>query len=610
MKSLFLFTVAGLIASGQARHVEQQPNGTFSPTRGVDLSKFKMPQLSIYTNATTTRGSETIRHIEKRGDQRDYVATARSLVETTVPSVKFRLVEDHYMDSNGIGHVNFKQTIHGLDVDNADFNINIDRDGNILCYSNSFYTGEVPKDYQLSKNAITHPVDALEGASKILGLGILVHSPEAQATQGSEHVIFKGTSGSLSEPEADLAENWLLIYIDANNPQQIYGVVDYVSDLASFEVYPWGIKDPANGRREVLTDPWDNTVSPFTWIADGYQWLPDRHDRNFHYPFSANMEDFRRNRDAAIAQAFYTANKYHDLLYVLGFNEKAGNFQRNNSDKGGRGNDPIEIIVQNTDLRSNSYFATRPDGQKSLMVLGMYSYAYPPRDGAFSAAIIIHEYTHGLSHRLTGGSSNAGCLSTFQAAGMGEGWSDFMALAVLAKGSHDYSTTEAFCAWVGNNPISGLRDYPYSTDFRINPLTYASIITSQHPHQVGNMWGNVLYEMMLRLIGRYGITNKHVPDLDSNGVPTDGRYLAMKLVMTAMALQGCNPLMLSARDAIIDADKALTGGRNKCDLWISFARRGLGVGAQFHRVRDPRTNRIMDNATENFNIPLDACGPL
>jgi extracellular elastinolytic metalloproteinase len=38
---------------------------------------------------------------------------------------------------------------------------------------------------------------------------------------------------------------------------------------------------------------------------------------------------------------------------------------------------------------------------------------------------------------------------------------------------------------------------------------------------------------------------------------------------------------VQARDAIIDADTALTGGVNKCDIWKGFAKRGLGTGAKY-----------------------------
>lgn len=43
--------------------------------------------------------------------------------------------------------------------------------------------------------------------------------------------------------------------------------------------------------------------------------------------------------------------------------------------------------------------------------------------------------------------------------------------------------------------------------------------------------------------------------------------------------QPCSPTFVQARDAIIDADEALTGGENACELWKAFAKRGLGSGA-------------------------------
>ena len=53
-------------------------------------------------------------------------------------------------------------------------------------------------------------------------------------------------------------------------------------------------------------------------------------------------------------------------------------------------------------------------------------------DGDFDNGIIIHEYTHGISTRLTGGPST-NCLSGFEQAG--EGWSDWFALVMLTTSS-------------------------------------------------------------------------------------------------------------------------------------------------------------------------------
>jgi extracellular elastinolytic metalloproteinase len=63
----------------------------------------------------------------------------------------------------------------------------------------------------------------------------------------------------------------------------------------------------------------------------------------------------------------------------------------------------------------------------------MWTTATPNRDCAFDAGVIIHEYTHGVSNRLTGGPANTNCLSVLEAGGMGEGWGDFMAIAIHTK---------------------------------------------------------------------------------------------------------------------------------------------------------------------------------
>ena len=53
------------------------------------------------------------------------------------------------------------------------------------------------------------------------------------------------------------------------------------------------------------------------------------------------------------------------------------------------------------------------------------------RDTALDNGIIAHEYTHGISVRLTGGPSNSSCLNNAEQPG--EGWSDFVATVVTAK---------------------------------------------------------------------------------------------------------------------------------------------------------------------------------
>jgi extracellular elastinolytic metalloproteinase len=250
----------------------------------------------------------------------------------------------------------------------------------------------------------------------------------------------KGTSGAVSDPEArlvylakedgtlsltwrvetDVVDNWLLTYVDATTGQEIHGVVDYVSDFATVEVFPFGLNDPTEGDRQVLTDPWRVDASPFTWFGDGTtnytttrgnnaiaqvnpnggndylnNYRPTSATRAFEYPFSLTQTTPADYRDASVTQLFYTVNKYHDLLYILGFNEVAGNFQTNNNGKGGKGNDLVILNAQDGSGTNNANFATPVDGSSGRMRMYIWTTATPRRDGSLEEGIVIHEFTHG-----------------------------------------------------------------------------------------------------------------------------------------------------------------------------------------------------------------------
>lgn len=95
------------------------------------------------------------------------------------------------------------------------------------------------------------------------------------------------------------------------------------------------------------------------------------------------------------------------------------------------------------------------------------------RDGALENDIVTHEYTHGISNRMTGGGTGQ-CLQTTEAGGMGEGWSDAMADILEAKSSPLKDFTLG--SYVMNNS-AGIRSHPYSTNMDVNPFTYASLAT-------------------------------------------------------------------------------------------------------------------------------------
>ena len=207
----------------------------------------------------------------------------------------------------------------------------------------------------------------------------------------------------------------------------------------------------------------------------------------------------------------------------------------------------------------------------------------PMRVGDLDNATILHEYGHGLSNRMTGG-PGVNCLSGQEQ--MGEGWSDFVALIPLIDTElDDPDGVRGIFPYVVFQPPRtgpGLRPRPYSRTWSIQPFTYDSIKTGgwlnggslSAPHGIGHGWTAVLWDMTWDLIVKLGF-NPNLYDDWSTG----GNNLAFQLVLDGLKIQGCSPTLVTGRDAIVAADAALTGGDNKCTIWASFARRGLGFSA-------------------------------
>jgi extracellular elastinolytic metalloproteinase len=282
----------------------------------------------------------------------------------------------------------------------------------------------------------------------------------------------------------------------------------------------------------------NNAIAQANWDDSSNYMLnyrPQSPDERFDFSLPLDSSDFKSYADASTTQLFYTVNMYHDLLYELGFTEEAGNFQANDGKNGGVAGDFIIANAQDGAGTNNANFATPPDGQKPRMRMYMWDKTTPGRDGVFEADIVIHENSHGLSNRLTGGPANSGCLGSTVAGGMGEGWSDFLATAVRIKTSDTRDTDYAIGTWV-TNKVAGIRKYPYSTSMKTNAHVFGDINSLNEVHKIGEVWATMLYELLWNLIDIYGVTSAIRPTFNSDHVPTDGRYLAMQIVINAMAL--------------------------------------------------------------------------
>jgi len=269
----------------------------------------------------------------------------------------------------------------------------------------------------------------------------------------------------------------------------------------------------------------------------------------FDFPYSAT-QDASNFKAAAVANAFFLVNDYHDRTYLLGFTETARNFQTNNFGKGGAQNDPVNVDAQDGSGTNNANFATPPDGSRPRMQMFLFNLKNGSggvrQDGDFDPSVIYHENSHGLSNRLVGGGST-NCLGGLQSGGMGEGWGDFMGSSFL--------NNPVVGAYVTGNATRGIRSAPMNN----SPFAYNDIKngTLNEVHKVGELWAAVLWDIRKTVGG---------PKIE-------------QLVVSGMKLTPCNPSMLNARDAIIQADANINAGANKCTIWRAFAGRLMGTGA-------------------------------
>ncbi len=412
-------------------------------------------------------------------------------------------------------------------------------------------------------------------------------------------------------------DNWMVscaIHHDHSNDVKtldfnanLYDIPNYDEIIANkpaactecYEVIALPLESPYFGARTIVVQPADPIASPFGWHdtngAPGAEYTTTRgnnvnayEDGNnpgyqpnagsnlefTGYPFSQIYTNANQYEDAAITNLFYMNNVFHDIMYQYGFDEISGNFQENNYGNGGLGSDSVNAEAQDGSGTCNANFGTPPDGSNPTMQM----YICNDKDGDFDNLVIMHEYGHGISNRLTGGPASSNCLQNQEQ--MGEGWSDFFGVLLTMQAGDTGTDARGVGTYLfGQGPGGpGIRDYPYSTDMSVNPQTYDFIKTAAVPHGVGSVWAEMLWEVTWALIDEHGFN----PDfyVFTGDINQDaGNIQALALVTEGMKLQPCSPGFVDGRDAIFAADQAIYGGANECLLWDAFAKRGLGFSA-------------------------------
>ncbi len=292
-----------------------------------------------------------------------------------------------------------------------------------------------------------------------------------------------------------------------------------------------------------------------------------------------------QNQQFNITNLFYWCNVIHDVMYQYGFTEAARNFQDDNMGRGGVGNDHVNGEAQDASGTNNANFATPADGGSGRMQMFLWNIngSNPVKDGDVDNGIIVHEFGHGISNRLTG--AGVGCVQN--AEHMGEGWSDYYSLMFTQDWATStlntgFNTPRGIGLYALNNvnlfpaspPNTGIRHFPYCTNFAVNSQVYlASLPTS--PHDRGEIWCATLWDMTWNIINQVGVINPNLYNVAGGG----GNVIAMRLVTEGLKLQQCSPGFISGRNAILAADQALYGGAYRCAIIQAFARRGMGTNA-------------------------------
>ncbi|KAH9269011.1 hypothetical protein BASA83_009014 [Batrachochytrium salamandrivorans] len=398
-------------------------------------------------------------------------------------------VFDSFTDSAGVTHVYGAHMVNDIRIANHQAAAHV-KNGQVVSFSSSFGTAQhfAKRDLIIFEPKATVDFERAS-ATASAQLNIPVYSEFEHALEYVEQPDGKIVYAYSSSCATTLTK-WVQVWCDATTGKVIQAIVS--PNKASYKVIPVPRRNPTEGF-SMVSNPEFKGSSPNGW-TDG---------------------------EATEGNNAITSSTL-------------GNFQTSNFGKGGKGGDAVIVNVIHAYENNGANFFTPVDGKSPVMTMYGFTNSIPNRSGGLDNGIAIHEYVHGISLRLTGGPTASGCLATKEARGLSEGWSDAIAMIVLARSS-DTATTSI---------------------------------------PMGEVWTSLLWEVYWSLVTKYGFsTNLY------DAKQSEGNIVTMQIIIGGMMLQPCNPTFLSARDAIVAADASYYKGANKCEILKAFAKRGMGSKA-------------------------------
>jgi hypothetical protein len=552
-------------------------------------------------------------------------AAARSYGLSTEDLDSIHIQKEYKSDHNGITHFVFRQRYAGVEVAHSDFVVNVDAQGRVVNAGGVLYPRpdnnlRPPAEQSLSAsiraamqwadpenrpNFVPFEVETRGKVRRFMrsdGLGEIQARPIWYPDNDSRlapawQFALNDSSGlrqatTIRSDSQVILESRPLVYFQSPPPPRglvFTGTSPRPNPRPGFLM----TEPPPIAPRVLVSFAGDPVASPAGWVegteTKGNNVIAGRNPlaelflaepvtaksptRDFQFPLELgpNAPNPTNYMDAAVTNLFYWMNRAHDLFWHAGFNEAAGNYQKQNFGRGGIDGDPIYAYAQYGVQQvfgatfNNAFYTTFAGVDGTPAMIAMFLGAGPNAsitDGSLDAEIMVHEYTHGVSLRLVNN------LVGHHGGAMGEAWSDFFALEFTTPEGAPPNGLYTTGDYLFQRLNVGIRTRPYSTDMTVNPVTFADlgrIASLPAIHSDAAVWVEALLEMRANLITQFG--------------ETEGRRRTRLLVIDGMKLSVPGPSMIDARDAILLADRVGFRGESQAQIWQAFAKRGLGVTA-------------------------------
>ena len=165
-------------------------------------------------------------------------------------------------------------------------------DGEAILEQYDEYRSKVQSSFETHLHEKLFPIELLSNLpttkSPVKAIPTYVQTPcKNSCVEGQSSVL-----NFVWKLEVEMQDNWYEAYVDAFSPTRIVKVVDWVSDAGPkcttsesrygpipkkpkqdengiteswYRIWPWGVNDPTEGKRDVVKNPYDVTASPIGW---------------------------------------------------------------------------------------------------------------------------------------------------------------------------------------------------------------------------------------------------------------------------------------------------------------------------------------------------------